>query len=313
MQEKKIHSVYIDTKIDKNQNPNKFKVKLNNGFLRNKILNSDNSKTEWYLSLKSLALFNSFSNITKNIDDKIILYVAKDDTKPSLVKGNNDADYDFIEIILPEGNPNVLDIQKKMKAFLLPYGLDCNYESYDSTFVFSNLPVSTDKRIKVFEFYNTYDLLGFNENELYELNNNTTKSFKSNRNVNMMQDRLLKFSIGNNSDFCIKNMNYCNHLQGIFSQCNIFHLQAVNVNPYDLIYYQRSDSNDMIPIELYKNNIEEFTIIVQNNDNQDLEGLVDYILVLDFVQIKTIEYDYKIYKLLKDIYLWVGTYLCRRI
>ena len=155
MQEKKIHSVYIDTKIDKNQNPNKFKVKLNNGFLRNRILNSDNSKTEWYLSIKSLALFNSFSNITKNIDDKIILYVAKDDTKPLLQKGVNDADYDIIEIILPEGNPNVLDIQKKMKAFLLPYGLDCNYESYDSTFVFSNLPISTDKKIKKIEFYNT--------------------------------------------------------------------------------------------------------------------------------------------------------------
>ena len=29
MKEKKIHSVYIDTKIDKNQNPNRFKVKLN--------------------------------------------------------------------------------------------------------------------------------------------------------------------------------------------------------------------------------------------------------------------------------------------
>lgn len=312
MKEKKIHTVYIDTKIDKSQNPNKFKVKLNNCFLRNKILNHDNSKTEWYLSLKSLALFNSFSNITKDLDDKIILYVAKDDTKPLLVKGSNDGDYDKYEFILPEGNPNVDDIQKKLKAYLLPYALDCNYDYYDSTFVFSNIVGSTDQKKKFLEFYNTYDLLGFNESELYELNNSTNKSFKSNRNVNMMQDRLLKFSIGNNSDFCIKNMNYCNHLQGIFSQCNMFHLQPVNVNPYELIYYQRSDSNDLIPIELYKNNIDEFQIIVQNNDNQDLEGLNDYIMVLDFVQVKTYNYDYKIYKILRELYLWITMTISKR-
>ena len=39
MKEKKVNTLFIDTKIDKNQNPSKFKVKLNNWFLRNTIKN----------------------------------------------------------------------------------------------------------------------------------------------------------------------------------------------------------------------------------------------------------------------------------
>ena len=92
----------------------------------------------------------------------------------------------------------------------------------------------------------------------------------------------------------------------------MFHLLPVNVNPYDLIYYERSTEN-LIPIELHKNNITYFEIIVTNQDNDTIEGLADYIMVLDFVQIKNYNYEYKIYKMLKEIYLWVASYLFRKI
>lgn len=304
MKEKKIHTIFIDTKIDKTQKSSNFKVKLNNGYLRNKILNNDNSKNEWYISIKSLAMFNSFSNITSGINDKIILYVAKDDTKPMLVIGSNDTDYDKHEIIIPVGNPNVFDLQNYINNEINKYDIECIYDNYNSTFKFKNLDSSTNKIKKVFNFYNTYDLLGFNENELYLLNNTSIKIFQSNNNVNLMADRLLKFSIGGNSDFAIKNMNYCNSLSGIFSDCSMFHLQPVNCLPYDLIYYERSTDN-LIPIELYKNNIRDFEIVVRNNDNQPVEGLGDFIMVLDFIQIKTINYDYKIYRILRELYLWI--------
>jgi len=39
---------------------------------------------------------------------------------------------------------------------------------------------------------------------LYELNDNTLTSFKSIKPVNMMSDRLIKFSIGQLSDFKLK-------------------------------------------------------------------------------------------------------------
>lgn len=304
MKEKKTHTIFIDTKIDKNQNASNFKVKLNNWFLRNNIKNNDGAKNEWYMSVKSLAIMNSFSNITKDINDKILLYVAKDDTKPDLVLGTNNNEYNVYEYIIKEGNPNVIDIQRDLNTFLVTYEIECIYNEYDSKYIFQNISSSTDKRKKYLKFVNSYDLLGFKENQMYYLNNDTIKNFKSETNVNMMADRLLKFSIGGNSDFCIKNMNYCNHLSGIFNECNMFHLLPVNVNPYNLIYYQRT-TDDLIPIELYKNNISYFEIQVRNNDNDEIEGLSDYIMVLEFTQIKTWNYEAKIYKILKELYMWI--------
>jgi hypothetical protein len=91
---------------------------------------------------------------------------------------------------------------------------------------------------------------------------------------------------------------------GIFSECRMFHLQPVTCLPYDLIYYERSTDN-LIPIELYKNNITDFEIVVRNNDNEPVEGLADYIMVLDFINVKTYDYNYKIYRILRELYLWV--------
>lgn len=309
--EKKTYSVFIDTKIDKLQHPSNFKVKLNNSFLRDKILNNEKCKSDWYVSMKSLAMINSFLNISSGINDKIVLYVAKDDTKPELQLGVNEADYTKYEITIPVGNPNVNDLKNIINLAIKPYGMECSYVNYNSTFRFYNLPSSTETNNKVFLFENTYDLLGFQENKLYTLNNSTLKQFVSENNVNLMADRLIKFSIGGNSDFAIKYQNYCNSLSGIFSQCNMFHLQPVNSLPYDLMYYERSTEN-LIPIELYKNNITDFEIIVRNNDNGEVEGLSDYIMILDFVNIKTYNYEYKIYKLLKELYLWIGMTIMKR-
>ena len=122
----------------------------------------------------------------------------------------------------------------------------------------------------------------------------------------MMADRLVKFSLGGNSDFAVKDMSYCNHgLAGIFSECNVFFMMPVNVNPYSVIHYERGFEN-LIPIELYKNNIRDFEILVTNNDNDAIEGLADWLMVIEFVQIKTFNYEMKIYKILKELYMWVA-------
>lgn len=116
-----------------------------------------------------------------------------------------------------------------------------------------------------------------------------------------MADRLITCSISPGSDFGIKNYNYTNTITDskLFKQCNIFHLQHINVLPYDVIYYQRS-TEDLVPVELYKNCINNFTIIVRNQDQTDIENLSDYIMVLDFVNIKSIDYSYYMYKILLE-------------
>lgn len=313
MKEKKTHTIFIDTKMDKNQDPSKFKVRINDWFLRNNIKNNDGAKNEWFLSVKTLSMMNSFSNITKNINDKVEIFVAKDETKPALVIGTNDDDYDKFEYIIPEGNPNVIDISTRLSVFLKTYGIECVYNNYDSKFIFKFLksfrPVKTKKYLR---FTNTYDLLGFDENVIYPIEYNVISEFKSTRNVNMMNDRLVKFSLGGNSDFCLKNISYCNHgLSGIFSECNVFFMMPVNVNPYNVIHYERGLKN-LVPIEFYKNNIREFEIIVTNNDNDAIEGLADWVMVLEFVQIKKWNYEVKIYKILKELYMWVAMTISHR-
>ena len=77
MKMKKKHTIYIDTKLDNNQNPSNFNIRLNNSFVRDNILNNNGAtKSEWYISIKNFAIMNSFSNVTKGINDKIILFNA---------------------------------------------------------------------------------------------------------------------------------------------------------------------------------------------------------------------------------------------
>ena len=64
MKIKKTHTIFIDTKLDVSQNPSNFNVRLNNWFVRDNILNSDSAtKSEWFISIKTFSMFNSFSNI----------------------------------------------------------------------------------------------------------------------------------------------------------------------------------------------------------------------------------------------------------
>lgn len=311
MIQKKVYTVYIDTKIDSQKNPSRFKIRLNNWFMRSNIKNNDNSINEWFISIKSLALLNSFSNISKGINDTVVLYVAKDASKAELDINSNIADYNKHIFTFPEGNPNVNDLQKKLNLFLIDHNLKCVYDSYDSKYTFTEIATSSIK--KSFYFQNTHSLLGFKENQYYHINNNTKKTLRSDNNVNLLADRLIKFHIDSTSDFRIKNTNFCNHMNNqLFSDCQMFHLQPVNVNSYALIFYERSTEN-LIPIELLKNNITDFTILTTNQDGTPIEGLSDYIMVLDFVHIKKWHFEYKIYKLVHSIYLWIANYLFQRI
>ena len=149
MKEKKIHTIFIDTKIDKSQNPSNFKVRLNNCFLRNNIKNNDGGKSEWFMSIKTVTMINSFSNISSGINDEIVLYVEKNLNSDELEIGVNDDIYDRHIYLLPSGNPNVIDIQKRLNIFLKTYDLECSYEQYNSSFIFQNIKSLGDKK-KIF-------------------------------------------------------------------------------------------------------------------------------------------------------------------
>lgn len=311
MIQKKVYTVFIDTKTDPNQKNEKFNIKLNNWFMRSNIKNNDNSINEWFISVKSLTLLNSFSNISKDKNDTIAIYIARTNTAQELSIINNLMDYDEYIFTFPEGNPNVIDLQNKLNAFLILYDLQCIYDEYDSKYTFSE-KFGSDIRKSIF-FGKSHTLFGFDDNKYYHINDSTKKQFRSDRSVNLLADRLVKFNLDSVSDFRIKNMNFCNHLSSkLFTDCQMFHLQPVTANVYELIHYERSTEN-LIPIELHKNCITDFTINTTNQDGDPIEGLSDYIMILDFVHIKKWHFDYKIYKIVHNIYLWIANYLFQRI
>lgn len=162
-----------------------------------------------------------------------------------------------------------MDLQKKLNIFLLTYGLECFYKNYNSKHSFRNIDPSSDNRKNIYIIKNTHDLFDFEENKLYYLNNITYKEFQSITAVNLMADRLLTFSISPDSDFAKKNYNYSNTITDskLFNHCSVIHLQHIKEFPYEIIHYQGS-TGDLIPIELYKNCISQFTIAVRNQSNE---------------------------------------------
>lgn len=316
MKEENKYLVYIDTFSDKAQNPSKFKIKLNNWFMRNNIKNSDISKKEWFMSVKSLAMLNSFNNITKDINDTIIVYKAKsaqNHTPPNLLTSLQQlTTYDIYELKLDEGNPNVTSLETAINALLITnnLGFRLKYLPYSSKFEITIQ--QANPHFYYIHFYSASVLFGFDANTYYPLFGGVYDKAKSETNVNLLSDRLLKFELASNSDFRIKNMNYTNINFNWFQDCNIFHLQPVNVDPYRLIYYTRS-TNELMPIELHKNSITDFQINVINQDGDEIEGLAHWIMVLEFTQVKTWNYDMKIFNIVKEIYLWIAMFFRNKI
>ncbi len=304
----KKYTIFIDTKLDTTQKPGNFNVKLNNWFVRNNIKNNDGADNEWFLSVKTFSMFNSFSNITTGLNDKVVLYVAKTLSPPG---GVNAWDYTKHEFTIPPGNPNVINIQDFLNTELNAFELECIYQDYDSKYLFRNKLLSTDQKKKFIEFENTYDLFGMTKGKLYALDNQANVKFRSDKNVNLMADRLVKMSLGNNSDIRLKNMHFCNHMN-VYDECNHFFLMPVNVASYELMYYQRS-TEDLIPIELLGNSIRNIEILARNQDGDVIEGLNNYIMVLELIHIKQWNYEKKIYNVLKEIYMWIATFLKWRI
>ena len=59
--------------------------------------------------------------------------------------------------------------------------------------------------------------------------------------------------------------------------------------------------------------IRNIEILARNQDNEIIEGLNNYIMVLELINIKEVDYEKRIYNVLKEIYLWIATFLRYRI
>ena len=171
MKEENKYLVYIDTFSDKAQNPSKFKIKLNNWFMRNNIKNSDISKKEWFMSVKSLAMLNSFNNITKDINDTIIVYKAKlpqNNTPPNELTALQQLTmYDIYELKLDEGNPNVTSLETAINALLITNNLGFRFKYLPYSSKFEITIQQATPHFYYIHFYNTSVLFVFDANTYY--------------------------------------------------------------------------------------------------------------------------------------------------
>ena len=313
---KKIFSVLIDTK-HKGQNPSKFKVKLPDYFIRNPL--NKKAKYDWYISIKNFAMLNSFSNVTRGINNTIILYEERvADSVLNIPDTIDDIDltlFNEIPIYLDEGNPNVIDLQTHFNDLFQAYNIEIEYLPYSSKYSFTyTIPfaqIGLPVRKQFLYFKDSYDLFGMESDRLYPFYNPTHNPTIATYGANVMGDYLLKFHIDPSSDFQLRDINYCN-MGNNFTECELFWMLNIAVLPYDVIYYQRT-TEDLIPINLFKDSINEFQINLTNQDNQEVEGLADYQMTIEFICVEKQEHLNKILDLLKHIYLWVGTYFSRKM
>ena len=92
----------------------------------------------------------------------------------------------------------------------------------------------------------------------------------------------------------------------------MFFLLPITVDPYQILHYDRVYDNQ-VEIELYKNSIKQFQIDITNQDEQQIEGLDDWLMVLEFVHIQRENIMKQMLDILKQIYLWVGTYFSKKL
>lgn len=310
---KDTYSVFIDTR-NQTDDPSNFVVRLPDYFIRTSIKNDLNNNYQWYISIRNFSMFNSFSNVSKDINDVIVLYEeisagsitvdpqSLDDLNPSL----------FNKTIyrIREGNPNTEHLKDVFNGLFQTKNITIEFDSYDSTFKIKTTTTSTVKRYLCFETSSV--LFGFDKDTLYSVyeNNSTHSSIKP---CNVQGDYSLNFLIDQRSDFKLKNVNYTNIYYDNFNDSNIFFNIPINVLPYELIYYNRSSLDDMIAIEPYRRTINEFRINIRNQDNTEIEGLTDWQMTIDFIKVKKNNELKVLVDYVKLIYMWIGSYFNRSI
>ena len=313
---KTTYTLYIDTKKDKSQSPSKFLVRIPDDFMRSYMRYDKSVINEWYISIKTFSILNSFSNISLGINDLIVIYTAKAGVAiandPTSIEEIDPTLFDVNEVRLTPGNPNVFQLAVEFNKHLQSHGITAEYNKYNSTYDFEvnfNHP-----RKKYLHFHNTADLFGMDTQEVISVYL-TTHTPKSSNNVNLMADRLLKFHLNSShSDFKIRNTSYSNmRMPYDFALDNMmFFLLPITVDPYQILHYDRVYDNQ-VEIELYKNSIKQFQIDITNQDDQPIEGLDDWLMVLEFVHIQRENIMKQMLDLLKQIYLWVATYFSKKL
>jgi len=251
-----MYNILIDTKLKKQQNGTC--VFLEDNHLKIEDYDS-NKKHKWYKQIDSFSIMNSFSNITSGINDTIILYREKIGLSTPFITTRNFILNDHIDyfevgkiITIPPGNPSIDELIKFIDDELFLYDITIKYDDYSSKFSF------------------------------YSIDENPSDVIvKSEISINLNSDYRINLAIGNDSDFSTKKTYSNYNSDDNFLISNICKTFIVNVEQYQIYTYNRK-INEPIEIFLVKNYIQNFEIVLTNQDGHPIEELNYYTLCLNF-------------------------------
>jgi len=311
-----MYNILIDTKLKKQQNGT-YKVFLEDNHLKIEDYNA-NKIYKWFMNIDSFSIMNSFSNITSNINDTIILYREKIGLSTPFITTrnfilNDHIDYFEVEKIvsIPAGNPSIDELIKFIDDELFLYDIAIKYDAYTSKFTLTSKYQNLYNEKYGLNFYKTTSIIfGFNSETFYSINKNPLDVIiKSEISINLNFDYRINLTIGNNSDFNTKK-TYSNYNSDdnflISTICKTF---IINVEQYKNFTYNRI-VNEPIEIFLLKNYIQNFDIVLTNQDGMPIEQLNYYTLCLNFYYTTSDHVNYLelIFEKLNLIYIYFITF-----
>ena len=260
-------NLYVSSKNRLDGTASSFTVNVPNGLLVNE------EYEEWVLSVNGFYLINSWYNIQKGYNNQFQLIV------------NNVP----ISLELNEGSPNIYELYNDLVAKKSLY-LTITYNRITNKFTYHNISGTTVKIIPL----NSGGFLGFENLTINDIDVGGTEC----ENPIIVQGDMMLFLRLYGGDISLKNDSIDNFDDGIYKATDIIFSIPINVPTGALISYN-GDNNFKHKLSQTRNDIDKFQLIVVNERGEEIIGMTDYYVFLQFQ--KNMNYYILILKYLEDI------------
>ena len=287
-------NLYINSKNrDKNDNINHVHINLPNGLL---YCNSD----EYFiLNVNSFYTCANWYNCT-----------AKNNACKFIIKDNDDEIVETIDVKLPIGNINVLQIASVLNNLLTNH-IIITYDSISNKFTFTRKHhPSPNAFVIILQCINCGNFIGFDNETETEITHEGTKSKNK---INVITLRAINIKV--NGDINMINSTIDNFSSEAFIQNDIIFHKVIDTKSNNVLGYKNSDASNNFNYVLSTNNsgqINSFSLSILDQDLNYIEDIDDYFLHLQFIKMKKQNTEVLLSKLMdyvKDIFLMIGNFL----
>ena len=287
-------NLYINSKNrDKNDNINHINISLPNGLL------SCNIDEYFILNVNSFYTCANWYNCT-----------SKNNACRFIVKDHDDIIVETIDIKLPIGNLNVLQILSILNNILVNHVL-ITYDSISNKFTFTRKhQPSPNEFIIILECINSGNFIGFDNGTNIEI---THEGVLSQNKINVITLKAINIKV--QGDINMINSTIDNFSSSRFQPNDIIFHKVIDTKSNNVLGYKNNDASNNFNYVLSNNNsgqINFFSLLILDQDLVLIDDIDDYFLHLQFIKMKKQNTEILLLKLVdyvKDIFLMMGNYL----